>query len=469
MTDLSLELDPLRGRRSGLEHALRLAISAGRLAPGAPLPPSRTLAADLGMARGTVVNAYEQLIAEGYLIGRPGVGTTVAHRVEPLNGSAHGNVALRHHLLNISLVPGESDRSSFPRAAWMASFRHVLDTAPDELFGYGRSTGLPGLCTALADHLARARSVRVRADDIHVFGGYSDALHHLLHALTVHGVTRMAVEDPCIPSQRATLEHAGIEICPIPVDAEGLDVDRLRASGVHAVIVTPGHQYPTGVVMGPERRRQLIDWATSTGGWVIEDDYDGEFRYDPNPPPALQGMGPDRVIYAGTVSKTLAAGLRIGWLAVPEELGASMRTLRDRCSVSSVEQATFASMLSTGRLDRHVRQMRQRYRKRRLLLERTISTIPTLRLIGAAAGLHLTVVLAPGGPDEAAVVRAGLDASLTLWSLSHHFAPQASAHLGRGSTEGIVLGFSRSSDAAFMRALRDLPHVMAAAVTRSAP
>ncbi len=459
MRDLILEIDARRGRQSGLAESLRRGVQSGRLRAGTPLPSTRVLAAELGWARVTVVGAYEQLVAEGLLRARRGSGTVVApscafaSRVVPtaMPGAA-GSPRLA-----ADFRPGEPDRSSFPRAAWAASLRRVLQQASDDLFGYDPPLGRPELRAALAAYLGRTRAVVVEPDRVVVVAGMAHGLGLLAATFAGLGVRTIAVEDPGLAHHRHIAIAAGLEVLPVPVDELGLRTDALEATGAGAVLVTPSHQYPMGVPMAPARRVELLDWARRRDGWVVEDDYDGEFRYDRQPVGALQGLDPERVVYAGTASKSLGPGLALAWLVVPAALVEPLaRVRRGRGGVSTVEQAALADFMDRGLLDAHVRRRRVAYRRRREQLVEVLSnTSAPLRIAGVAAGLHITARLPPGHGDEAALLRRAASHSIGVSALSsHRFDPTA-------GDPGLVLGYSRPADHAYAEALARLGDFLA--------
>jgi GntR family transcriptional regulator/MocR family aminotransferase len=404
--DLHLELDGGRGRRVALEEALRDAIQAGRLAPGTELPSSRALAADLGVARGTVTSAFDQLAAEGWLVARRGSGTAVAwahelRRPEPERRTTDEAVP------PFDFRPGTPDVSAFPRQEWAAAVRRALRTAPDADLRYGDPRGIPAVRDVLAAYLGRARGVRTTADRIVIDTGFSQALSLLLATVHDVGVTAVAMENPCIPAYLASARRSGAEVVLMTVDGEGADPSALDGrADVGVVVLTPAHQYPTGTTLAPSRRAAFTAWAGRTDGYIVEDDYDGEFRYDRQPVGALQAMDPDRIVYAGTASKTLAPGLRLGWLVVPPALldaVVALKELTDR-QTSAVEQLALGELVSSGALDRHIRRSRLRYRRRRDDLVRRLSAIPAVQARGIAAGLHAVLDLPADGPGEADVV-----------------------------------------------------------------
>lgn len=431
-----------------VERALRQSIVEGRVRPGTRLPSTRALAGELGCARATVVAAYEQLAAEGYLVTVTGSGTTVANIQRP-------DASRRTEPSNpffVELLPGEPDPSSFPRQAWAAAVRKVLHTSPDDLLRYGDRQGIAELREALAAYLARSRAVATDPSRIVIFGGFASALSVL--AATFHrlGVQRVAIENPCLPPLARIVAAAGPDIVPTPVDHEGLVVEELGDVG--AVVCTPAHQYPIGVVLSAARRAALIAWAHETQAWIVEDDYDGEFRYDRRPVGAMQGLDPERVIYGGTASKSLAPGVAIAWLVLPaalvEPVLDTMRVRRD--SVSAIEQAALATFITSGRLDRHVRAQRLHYRRRRDAMMRVLADdAPWLDVTGASAGLHLTALL--HDRDEHEIIERAGQRSVALFGLANHA-------VGPVTQQGLVLGYSRSPSHAFPHALETLSDVL---------
>jgi GntR family transcriptional regulator/MocR family aminotransferase len=455
VTDLLLELRPSphrAGRRAALENALRGAIRDGRLREGARLPSTRALAADLGVARATVVEVYEQLTAEGYLRSRRGSGTVVGGSV-PAAARALGETRDRPRP-RFDFIPGEPDCASFPRREWLAALRRVLLTAPADLLGYGDPRGVGELRAALSDYLGRIRGVAADPRSVVVFDGVGAALGMLGEVLVAAGRGSVAVEDPGMPFHREILRRVGVRVVPIRVDDHGLSVDDLEATHVGAALVTPAHQYPLGVTMSPERRAALIAWARRNDALIIEDDYDGEFRYDRQPVGAVQGLAPDHVVYAGTASKALAPGVRVGWLVLPPHVRDAVTVARAwRGGASQLEQAALADMLGRGDLDRHVRGRRAAYRHRRdLLLARLADRVPLLEVPGVAAGMHVTVRL-PDGVDDVAVARHGPSASLALFPLAPHWSVDG--------WSGLVLGFSRPTERDFPAAVDALTRFLA--------
>ncbi|MDT9700768.1 PLP-dependent aminotransferase family protein [Streptomyces sp. P17] len=394
---------PARARGRALQAALREAVRSGRLAPGTRLPSSRDLAADLGVSRGLITEAYEQLTAEGYLRSGRGAGTWVGGAVRSARPRAR-DLAPRSPGARADFVPGTPDLSLFPRAAWAAAQRGVLAELPHQDLGYPDPRGLPRLRTALAELLARRRGVVADPERLVVVSGVAQATTLLGFALHARGMRTVGVEDPGSPQHNALYAGAGVTTVPLPLDDEGLALDPLRTSDARAVVTTPAHQYPTGIAYSARRRADLLDWARSVDGFVLEDDYDGDFRYDRAPVGALQGLDPERVAYAGSVSKSLAPGLRLGWLLVPEALADEVVERKRTMDLGhpTLDQALFARFVEHGDYDRQLRRCQRAYRERRDALVAALEEyFPGSRVSGIAAGLHAIAVLPKRfGPEE---------------------------------------------------------------------
>ncbi len=361
----------------------------GALRAGVRLPSSRALALDLGLSRGVVVSVYEQLVAEGYLVSRQGSGTRVA-LLEPARAhapTAETRPSPVHH------NPGLPDTRLFPRTAWLRATRHALEAMSDADLRYGHPQGFGPLREELAAYLGRVRGLRATADDILIVNGFAQGFALLARILPAHGVDAIAVEEPGSTGAREQLRDWGVRTPPVSVDEHGLDVDELERSGAAAVLVTPAHHYPTGVVLAPARRRALLEWVRATPGrYIIEDDYDAEYRYDSNPVGSLQPFDPERVVTGSSVSKTLAPGLRLGWLVLPPALIDAAVRLKAAFDLGTqvLSQAAFADFLRSGGFDRHLRASRARYRRQRArLAERLATAAPALRVSGLDAGLSL--------------------------------------------------------------------------------
>jgi GntR family transcriptional regulator/MocR family aminotransferase len=437
-----------------LERQLREAIRAGRLASGTRLPATRVLAGELDVSRGVIVEAYAQLTAEGYLVTRRGSGTRVATAPRPTRKPAS---ATHPRAVAEDFHPGTPDLASFPRAAWLRSLRTVLRALPNDQLGYADPAGTPALRAALTRYLGRARGVAVEGERVVVTSGLTQGVALACRALRARGARRIAVEDPGFFVHRGVVAHCGLEPVPVPVDAHGLRTDALAALDADALLATPAHQMPLGGVLAPERRAELIAWAEARDAYVIEDDYDAEHRYDREPVGALQGLAPERVIYAGCASKVLAPALRVGWLVPPRQLARriAMEKALDDLGTSVLEQLALADFIERGELDRHLRRVRPRYRARRdALIAALARELPAWRIgDGIAAGLHV-VALLPETVDEAAFLATAAEHGMRLHGLSwFRMTP---------GPPGLVLGFGAASEPALARAVAQLARVAAA-------
>ena len=466
---LSPAAAPVRGLTGWLADAIRAAIIDGRLQAGAPLPATRLLAGDLGVSRGVIVEAYQRLADEGLVSARPGAGTRVLgvsrpaprrrpaevrlQRCGPLAGQP-GPALLPHRWrarAEIDLSPGVPDLSGFPRTAWLRAEKLVLEQASVADLGYGDPRGSQQLRTELAGWLARTRGLRADPDDIIIVTGVAQALALLARVLRDLG--DIAVEDPGSRGARDELAYWGLRPVPVPVDEHGLRVEAL--GGLRAVLLTPAHQFPTGVVLAPRRRRDLLDWAAGANALIIEDDYDAEYRYDRAPVPALQASAPGLVAYAGSTSKTLAPGMRLGWLIPPGRLHADLVEAKHASDLGSpaLPQLVLARLIASGDLEQHIRLVRKRQRSRRDALLRALREyLPAARVQGIAAGLHLLITF-PGraGPDAElaeAVLRAGVLVQPLSW------------HRHRPGVPGIVLGYAAHPPDQLREAARRIAQVL---------
>ncbi|MFE6692145.1 PLP-dependent aminotransferase family protein [Streptomyces sp. NPDC057743] len=455
--DLHLDLAGPGGLRTSLMTALREAVRSGRLAPGTRLPSSRSLATDLGIARNTVADAYAELVAEGWLRARQGSGTEVADRALPRAGRAASRRTPRPAPPSsgprFDLTPGTPDVSSFPRTAWLAAARRALTAAPNEAFGYGTPAGRPELRAVLADYLARARGVRADPERIVVCAGFMQGLGLLARALAGRGgaLGRVATESYGLRFHREVIARAGLGTVPLPVDADGADTGRLAGlDRLRATLLTPAHQFPTGVPLHPDRRAAAVNWARATGGYVLEDDYDGELRYDRQPVGALQGLDPDHVVYLGTASKSLAPALRLAWMVVPDRLIDRVLEVKStgEWQSGSLDQLTLAEFIHSGAYDRHLRGMRLRYRRRRdHLVDALAEHAPHVHVSGIAAGLHAVLELPPG--TEQSIVQAALWQGLAVHGLTEFTDPAAPAV----ARDALVIAYGRPPEHAFSAVL----------------
>jgi GntR family transcriptional regulator/MocR family aminotransferase len=486
---------PARGLTSWLADAVRAAIIDGRLQTGAPLPPTRVLADDLGISRGVIVEAYQRLADEGLVSARrragtrvlglrpanpgrkgadesqgrtagpsgngPGGWTAEASGDGPRGRQNPGRFPLRWRgEAEIDLSPGVPDLSGFPRAAWLRAERAVLERASVADLGYGDPRGSEWLRAELAGWLARTRGLRAEPDDIIIVTGVAQAL-----ALLAQGLRRnaganagIAVEDPGSRGSRDELAYWGLRPVPLPVDSHGLMVDQLAGTGVRAVLLTPAHQFPTGVVLAPGRRRDLLDWAAAAKALVIEDDYDAEYRYDRAPVPALQASAPGQVAYAGSTSKTLAPGMRLGWLIPPGRLRADLVEAKHASDLGSpaLPQLVLAHLIASGELEQHIRGVRKRQRSRRDALLRALREhLPEARVQGIAAGLHLLITLPErtGAADDTELAERVSRAGVLVHPLSWHRQ--------RPGPPGFVLGYAAHTPDQLREAARLIALVLA--------
>jgi GntR family transcriptional regulator/MocR family aminotransferase len=449
--DIHLTLDRTEPLRAQLERELRHAIRSGRLRAGSKLPPSRLLAEELEISRGVVVEAYSQLVAEGYLVARAGDGTRIATGLaqQPPAPPASSAAARR---IRYDLRSGIPDLSFFPRREWQSAMSASLRELPDTAFGYGSRRGLRQLRVALSGYLGRVRAVVAEPDRIFIVAGASHAMEIVWQTLGQRGAKRVGVEDPAWAPIPETVAQAGLEPVPIRVDRRGLDVDELERADVDAVVLSPAHQYPTGTVLAPERRARLITWARRRGALVVEDDYDSEYRYDREPIASLQGLAPDCVAYVGTASKTLAPALRLGWVLVPSHLVGEMAAQQGvaRAVPSVLVQAAYAALLERGDIDRHLRRTRRRYHARRNALIWALSErLPQASIGGTAAGLHMIAWL-PEGTDESAIADAAAARGVAIHTLHQDCAVRGS------HPPGLLLGYGLIVESAIPRAVEEL-------------
>ena len=385
-----------------------------------------------------VTEAYQQLTAEGFLTTRAGSATRIAEAATtPTPGPSSEEDLEGDEVLPpgaVDLRPGLPDVAAFPRAAWTRAYASTVRTLTPDQWRYPDPHGVPALRSTVADYLRRVRGVDADRHRVLITGGTTDAIRHLSRFLVTAGTRRLVVEDPGWPTLAAAASGGALTVEPVPVDRQGLVVDALPPS-LAAVLVTPAHQFPTGVTLSAARRTQLIQWAADTGSILIEDDYDAEYRYDRRPVGALAGLDPDRVVYLGSVSKTLAPALRLGWLVTPPPLRQPLEEAFRDASRGALEQHALAALLANGDYDRHLRRMRRQYEQRRnMLLTALRNTLPSLQVSGVAAGLHLLVRL----PD--AVAETHVTERLTRQGI---LVTPLSRYQHRRTDSGIVVGFAR--------------------------
>ena len=449
--NLLLELDrSARALRPQIEERLREAIRLGRLRVDTRLPPTRDLARSLGVSRGVVVAAYEQLVAEGFLVSRRRGGTFVA--AGPFQAPPEGDEIPPDEPPRYDLRLGLPDLASFPRLAWQRSERNVMRWLPDRRLAALDARGAPELRRELAGYLGRVRGVVTSSQSMLVCGGFTQGLHLICRALSRRGARRIGFEEPCFSLHRLIAARAGLEPVPIDVDELGLRTEPLEESGVQAVVVTPAHQFPTGVVLGPGRRAALVEWAERCDAVIVEDDYDGEFRYDRAAIGSLQGLCPERVVYGGSASKALLPGLRLGWLAAPSWLIGEL--VGEKVFVDGapplLTDLTFADFLKRGEYDRHLRRMRRAYARRRAaLVELLESGIPGARVSGVEAGLHAVVHL-PAGLSCEAVVAAAAERGVGVERLRAYATDPGACE------DALVIGYAGVSEPTLVAAMREL-------------
>ncbi|GAA1693249.1 PLP-dependent aminotransferase family protein [Kribbella yunnanensis] len=447
--DLHLDLAASRGRND-LVQALHASIRSGRLPAGTRLPSSRSLAKDLGIARNTVADAYGQLVAEGWLTARQGSATVVASRATIAPTPIVTLPPIRTY--RYDLTPGSPDVSTFPRGEWLAAARKAWPAAPNEAFGMGDPRGRIELRRTLADYLARARGVRADPERILICSGYVQALSLLCEAVHNLGGTTVATEEFGYDLHRDVIRARGLRPVPLALDEYGADVSQLTGQ---AALLTPAHQMPTGVPLSPERRTAVVEWAAKSGAVVIEDDYDGEFRYDRQAVGALQALDPERVVYTGTASKSLAPGVRLAWMVLPQHLIEPVIAVKRVADyqTGTLEQLVLAEFIASGHYDRHVRRSRLHYRRRRdRLVELLAERAPNVKVAGIAAGMHVLLDV-PGDADE--MVERAARQGLGLTSMStYHFAPTPATR------QAVIVGYGTPPDHAYPGALDLLCQVL---------
>ncbi|WP_328391203.1 PLP-dependent aminotransferase family protein [Streptomyces sp. NBC_00400] len=463
---LNIAEAPAGGRSDWLARELRRAIADGRLPVGSRLPATRVLAAELRVSRGVITEAYQRLTEDGQLAGRRRGGTVVV--AAPVTATVAATVAvtasstgaapsvhraatpfaappgpeifdeLRTAPARIDLSPGVPDLSAFPRTSWLRAERAVLAGLASAELGYGDPRGTPALRLAVADWLARSRGIRADPDEVLIVSGTAQALGLIAQVLHRDGVREIAVEDPGSLGAQQHLRHWQQATPPVPVDEYGIRVDALRASGARAVLLTPAHQFPTGVVLDGGRRRELMRWAAD-GGLIIEDDYDAEHRYDRAPAPALRSLLADQVCYAGSISKLLAPALRVGWVLAPPRYRTALVDAKRFADLgnAALPQLVLARLMESGELERRLRLLRRRHRQRRDAMIAAIrARLPGATVHGAAAGLHLTITFAPG-------VCRGSDTDLAAAALARGVKVQPlSWHRQLPAAPGLVLGYA---------------------------
>ena len=440
--ELLVSVTPGKGPlRHQLARSIAEAIREGRLRPETRLPSSRDLAAQLSVSRGVVTDAYAHLAAQGFLELQPRHAPLVAAGA---TRSTDDPPEVPPQRFRFDFTPTTPDVTLFPRDVWRRALDRAIRVAPDAELDYGDRHGSDMLRTALVERLGRTRGVVTTRRRLVIVQGFAQGLDVVCALLAAQGKVRLAIEDPALDDAVHTARLAGMDIIPVPLDAEGIDVDALARARADAVLVTPAHQFPTGVVLSSERRRALLDWARTTEALVIEDDYDAEFRHDGPPLGALQGLAPDHVIYVGTASKALAPALRLGWLALPPAIAtqaADAKWWRDSGS-PAIDQIALADLLTRGDFDRSLRRALRVYRARRDRLATELTRqLPSVEITGAAAGLHLVANLA--GIDEDAFVEAAAKRGAAVRGLRSYAASPPTEPSHRAA---VVLGYGRLAE-----------------------
>jgi len=449
-----------------LYNWIRSAILDGRMRPGQRLPSTRGLASDLKISRIPVLQAYEQLFAEGYLETFAGTGTCVARLIpdESLRATARpGRVSRdtseKAHLRHIShrgaalaRTPVESGLASlgafrvslpaldhFPTNVWSKLVARQAGKTPNSAMAYGNAMGHLAFREAIAEYLTASRAVRCDPAQIMVTTGSQQALQICAHVL-LDPKERVCMEEPGYPGARNAFAAAGATVVPIKVDHEGIHVSDLirRGQKARAVYITPSHQYPIGMTLSAARRIALLNWAATSGAWILEDDYDSEYRFGSRPIASLQGMDTDaRVVYIGTLSKVLFPALRLGYMVVPKDLVPAFAAAREAADIfpAILYQLVMTDFIREGHFARHIRRMRMLYMERRRTLVETIQAeaADSLEVIGAEAGMHL-VALLPRGADDVAIARIAAAAGLSTIPLTSCYAKMPA----RG---GLILGY----------------------------
>ncbi|RSM48114.1 PLP-dependent aminotransferase family protein [Actinoplanes sp. ATCC 53533] len=444
-----------------IQDQLRAAIRDRRLSLGERLPSTRRLAALLGVSRGTVVDVYEQLLAEGYVESAVGSGTRVAAMPAggPVRHAPDVVAAAPPRPAEVDFEYGIPDLGSVPLTAWSWAVAEATRTLPTAELGDEDPAGSRHLREVVTAYHRRVRSGCAVAEEAVVVSGFRQGLAFALATLAQHGIRRIALEDPGPREHDVIARRAGLDAVPVPVDDHGLDVGRLRETGARAVLLTPAHQCPTGVALGPSRRRDLVAWADEVDGVILEDDYDAEFRYDRQPVGSLQGLDPAHVIALGSVSKTLAPAIRLGWvLAPPRFVAGIVEEKRLSCrGAPGLDQEALALLMESGRFDRHLRRVREIYRARRDVLAAAAElAFGPDRLQGLAAGCHALLRL-PEGTSERAVVATAATMGVRVNGLGHYRFVAADAEAEPGPRPpALVLGFGNVTEQQISRGIRTL-------------
>jgi GntR family transcriptional regulator/MocR family aminotransferase len=462
------------------------AIVGGQLRPGQAVPSSRSLAAELQISRIPVFNAYEQLCAEGYLETFVGAGTRVARSIpdDELRPARGKELQTSRRALAGANTRRKSRRTAaltktapqpwlntfgafrvslpaldhFPIEAWSKLVARHSRALHWQTMAYGDAMGYAPFREAIAEYLSTVRGVRCQASQILVTTGSQQALQICAHVLLDQG-DLVAIEDPGYPGARLAFRASGAQLIGIPVDDEGVQVGELIRSqdSVRAVYITPSHQYPLGVTMSATRRMQLLNWAARKGKWIIEDDYDSEYRFGSRPIVSLQGLdNHGRVVYIGTFSKVLFPAIRLGYVVVPEDLVPAFSAYRDAADIfpSTLYQAVVTDFIREGHFARHIRRMKMLYTERRNWLVQVLNAElgRTLQVVGSEAGMHLAALL-PRGVDDSVIASRAAERGISAMPLS-------SCYLHHAKRKGLILGYGATNEHQTKQAIRVLKTIM---------
>jgi GntR family transcriptional regulator/MocR family aminotransferase len=441
-----------------IEDQMRSAIRSRRLQPGRELPSTRALARDLAVSRGVVVRAYAQLAAEGYLelrqgatpsVRDPGTDSTAAAPCRRGDGRAcKVRYDLRPHLPEASL---------FPRHAWLRSLRHAVATAGNAELSYSGSRGLEQLRTEVSAYLGRARGIAAEPEQIIITAGCTHSLNLVFNMLARKGAASIGLENPSDFLVHRIAERSGLTPIGISLDEDGILVGELGAAAVPAVVVSAGHQFPTGSVLARERQAALMRWAARVGALVIEDEYDAALRPSWTAISAQDGLTRDRVVYLGSTGKTLSPAVRLGWAMLPKALATAYaeEVVTSVLQISAIEQLAFADFLRRGEFDRHLRQMRIVFRRRRAAVADAFEgALPHVRVHEAAAGLNMLIEL-PSIEQERAALRQADARGIKLETVSRHTLP------GYKGPAGLLIGVGALQDGAISHVVEELTQVLA--------
>lgn len=458
---LAVDRDALAPLPDQIERELRARLGRGELHPGDALPSTRALASELEVSRGVIVEAYDRLVRQGLLVARQGAAVRVSDAVgragEALAAVAESEQGasepgdLHGRRWRLRLHPAATPVGTLDRRSWGAAQRAALRDASEASMASLGSAGDPALRIALAAQLSRSRGVVTEPEHIAITSGVTDSIRGLAAMLRARG-GRVAVEDPGFAVHRATLIGSSLEIVPVRADQQGIDVDALRAADVNAVLLTPAHQMPLGVPLSPDRRADLVRWARERGALLLEDDYDGELRYDRRGVRSLHALAPDRVIYLGSTSKVLSHAVRVGWMVTPPDLTQEAHGWRlgAGATPSSLTQLALAELLRSGAFDRGVSRLRRRCATQRAALVEALAQVaPELRPTGVEAGLHLSVRVA--GVTSWALVEAAMLRGVELYAVDD------------GSDAIMLVGFGLIDPTAAVRVAAELVAIVEAA------